>query len=71
MPQPTKIFIEKVELNQRRLDRLRYKENPYRQAKICHSLIHNLIEAYDKYGKTEAGRALIWSIRSDISEHII
>ena len=72
MPQPTKIFIEKVEANQRRLNRLRYVSGPtsYRKTKVCHSLIHNLVEAYDKYGNTKAGQSLIRSIRSDIYEYI-
>ena len=58
MPQPTSTFIDKVTTNQRKLERLRYKTNKdvqYRKTKVCHSLIHNLVEAYDKYGNTKAG----------------
>jgi len=73
MPQPTSTFIDKVTTNQRKLERLRYKTNKdvqYRKTKVCHSLIHNLVEAYDKYGNTKAGQSLIRSIRSDIYEYI-
>ena len=70
MPKPTQSFIKKVTSNQRRLQRFRYLDrNSFRdtnQAKACHSLIHNLIEAYEKYAGTKSGDSIINDIKLDI-----
>ena len=77
MPKPTKLFIQKVSKNQRHARRLMYYGHlskncdpltPWGRAKVCHSLIHNLVEAYEKYDKTELGRTMINEIRQDIIE---
>ena len=74
MPKPTKSFIAKVEFNQRKLERLKYTRNGwtknYNRAKGCHSLIHNLVEAYDKYSGTSEGLELIQELKSSIHEHL-
>ena len=74
MPKPTRSFIEKVETNQRKLERLKYTRNgwnkSYKRAKLCHSLIHNLVEAYDKYAGTEAGLSIISELKLSIHEHL-
>ena len=74
MPQPTKAFIRKVETNRRklrRLDRIHINEyDPYRKAKVIHSLIHNMVEAWDNHGRTNAGQDIISEIRSDILEYL-
>ena len=70
MPKPTQSFIKKVETNQRKLERLKYTRNgwtkSYKRAKLCHSLIHNLIEAYEKYAGTKSGNSIINDIKLDI-----
>ena len=74
MPKPTKSFIAKVEFNQRKLERLRYTRNgwtkSYNKAKACHSLIHNLVEAYDKYAGTDSGQSIIQELKDSIHEHL-
>ena len=72
MPQPTKAFIRKVEINRRKLRRLdrMYGYDSYRKAKVIHSLIHNMVEAWDNHGRTNAGQDIISEIRSDILEYL-
>ena len=74
MPKPTRSFIEKVETNQRKLERLKYTRNgwtkSYKRAKLCHSLIHNLVEAYDKYAGTDSGQSIISELKLSIQEHL-
>ena len=74
MPKPTRSFIEKVETNQRKLERLKYTRNgwtkSYKRAKLCHSLIHNLVEAYDKYAGTDSGQSIISELKLSIHEHL-
>ena len=74
MPKPTKSFIAKVEFNQRKLERLKYTRNgwtkSYNKAKTCHSLIHILVEAYDKYAGTDSGQSIIQELKDSIHEHL-